>query len=368
MGSYWVDIIVSDGELSDQLNYTIRVLQKNASGSDQNDDTIDGEFDVGDLFPPDDDDADYDVEENDNVDVEVQEDGSIDVDPKGEWEGSQEVEIEKTTEGESEVRSFRILFINENDGEPEIIEFEEDEEQVLFAVVDPDLGMMAPLRYTWYLDQYGMIGAGQSITTNLLPGTYFLIVQITDHNDRIVDETYEIRVGIDPVEEEVDGMGIQIFSLIILAIAITVVTMLLLVTFILRKRTALETDRTSSGIGSGNSHEEVSFWRERRGPSPDSSGDGPMISTARTSISGVKAGSLDTGPLVHEGRSVSSTSIRPVFESQMDEIRNLAMEWDGGDDMGMTNRELVSAIKRRYKNGEISKETYNQIIKKMDPE
>jgi uncharacterized membrane protein len=193
-------------------------------------------------------------------------------------------------------------------------------------------------------------------------------VQITDHEERVVDETYEIRVGIDPVQEEVEGMGIQIFGLIILVVIITVVTMLLLVAFVLRKRITMETARRSSGIGSGISHEEASSWRERRGPSPDHSGDGPQISSASSLISGVKAGSLDIGPSVHDGIPETSSSSHPDLRPQMDEIRNLAMEWDGRDDLGMTDSELRLAIKRRFKEGEISEETYNQIIKQMGPE
>jgi parallel beta-helix repeat protein len=373
MGSYWIDVMVSDDELFDRVNFTIRVLQRSTPPPDKNhtdnDTEYDGEFKIDDLFPLDDDEADYTVEENDNVDVEVKEDGSVEVDPKGEWEGSEEITIERIENERTEIQTFRLLFVDgKDDAFRTIIEFELDEEQVLYAVADPELELRSPLTIRWDLENFGQIGVGEILRPNLLPGYYILTIHITDDDGRMVKETYDIRVGIEPIGEDDDVLTLEIFGMMILLGSVSLFLLLLLVGFALRRRKTAERTLKKSEIGNGYSSLEAIYKRERKGPSLDISGDGSIKSDSYDNASQIKVGSLDIDPITIQGRSGSSSLSVPSPDHRIGEIRKLALDWEGGDEMGSTDIEILGSLKRRYQDGEISKSTYDRICRGLGPE
>ncbi|MGA1820248.1 MAG: nitrous oxide reductase family maturation protein NosD [Thermoplasmatota archaeon] len=359
VGSFWIHATVSDGELSDSANYTMRVQVRETNpqeGEWEND------LDVDDLFPPrGDGETEYHVEENEDVDVEVKEDGTIEIEPLTEWEGYQDVVIEQTYEGEKRDRMVIILRISENGGfEPMVLLLESGVDHFLVAYVDPELGLIEPYIYSWQIEGIGAMGNMSFLEFTLPDGKYLLTLEITDKEGNSVRSSYRLVVG--PEEEGGRKWQAATYGMIAILAVIFAIMATIIFGFMIRKRRSRSpaSDLSVRDVETGYQEARV---REERGGLPSESPHGYAPQNLPIGDGLVRGGSLDDRT---DTRAVpiwaANGGPRPTTRS----IGEEAVSWEGKDDMGMTDHQIMEGLGRRFRSGKISERTYRRLSRKLD--
>ncbi|MBN1539166.1 MAG: hypothetical protein JW939_03405 [Candidatus Thermoplasmatota archaeon] len=353
-GSFWVNVSVSDGHLSDWSNFTLRVLVRSNNLTEYDPVVISiQEDDTGFVVLMD----AYFMEQHGykvvdyfgsvNLHVEVDDDGNVIVIPREDWAGTETITLVFEKEGVRIEREMEITVVNVNDPPvttsinlPEDKIFEGDQFKVSTVTDDPDIPYGDKVSYTWFVDGVEFAGDADLMVPELTAGHHNISVVSKDLEGATSYFLVDITV-LKREEGEDDGTSTLVMIIIAFIAIIIVLAVSMLVFMIYHRGRQKRVEKTDRRFDTGP---EVTtpVVGSKAGPS----------NLVRTGVIG--------GPIEFDVP-ISGPSI-PVRIS----IPEIYREVQEGEVGPIEDREILKNLRRMRREGEISKETYDMILQRLD--
>ncbi|MGA1822362.1 MAG: pectinesterase family protein [Thermoplasmatota archaeon] len=372
-GSYWVNVSVSDGKGgSDFSNFTLHVGAVNLPPSMKSkmaditidEDSDDTKIDLKEIFiDPDGDDISFTSESFEGVTIYIDENWIAYIIPDPDWAGQGIITIHANDGKETSSASFAISVRNVNDAPRSAHitlsspSFVEGGEQTIHGTsFDPDLIYGDVLNYSWYIDGE-LVGYGEILNLDLSAGEYALLLRVTDLRGEMIEETINIVVEKGPaIPPEPDGDLIEYIAAVIILV-VAVVIILGLIAY--RRRERSKDDRmTDPGMGGSPPPSYM--------PDPHGMGPGTEIPVPITvgEIPSMEGGMMTSGRLDDDDISVMD---HPGHD-MIDEIYLLASSLESSGDEDMETADILGELEGRMRNGEISRDLYDELYDTLSEE
>lgn len=378
VGEWFVNVSVTDGYLSDSVNFTLEVLNVNDPpeittlpvNNAYQDSTYALELKGHDIDPTNDT-LNWSLRTNAGF-LSINSSSRLLVGvPKNEDVGHWWVELTLSDgKGGFDVLNYTLTVNNVNDppGTPSIsisagTLYENGNQTISASCFDADLVHGDQLNYTWYVKGIGIIGYGQVIDLSLGKGNYTLTLRVTDASGNYSELSMEISV-LSPQGEDVDPHGDPGYDRWFLAAAgVMVVLMAVGLAFIMRKR---------RGAG-GEEDDKIMDWDAPMAVSPLGAPTGPTHGL-RAGYIGTKdmRPDIDLAPpetfpdeafamdevLDDIDRDILRDEDREVVEEVMME----AVSFERPSSIRISRKEMESGLRRKHQKGEISRELYESLL------
>jgi hypothetical protein len=215
---------------------------------------------------------------------------------------------------------------------------------------DPDLEDGEVLNYTWYIIAIGKVGEGANISIILEPGTYELVLNVTDPDGGSIEVTRILEVkkrsSISTPAEGGNRTWYERNLQIMLFFAIAAFLTLMIITIIMMRKTRSKIDK--DGTVSKRSNGEV---RAKRRSRMDEEINGPSLKPSIPLEKGIGPMDLD----ISDNASLTADLLMMELDSS---IRPSHISLDNDD--------ILEGLKRLMKKKRISRETYKELKKALE--